>query len=114
MWFFLLCMFFGILAMVLFGSAVRHVTKGGFLLGNIGILIDSIAKFPGKVIILFRSHSIEISPQILEANEDYFLNDYNLSNDYEGYLLVSSYDNDGSFVYLLDVESKKFTSGVHH
>ncbi len=107
MWFFLLCIFIGILAMVMFGSAVRHVTKGGFLLGNIGILIDNIAKFPGKVIILFRSHSTEISPQILEANEDYFLNDYNLSNDYEGYLLVSSYDNDGSYVYLLDVESKK-------
>ena len=63
---------------------------------------------------MFKAHSTEISPQILEANEDYFLNDYNLSNDYEGYLLVSSYDNDGSYVYLLDVESKKFMSGVLH
>lgn len=107
MWFFLLCVLLGIIGATIFGSAVRHVVKGGILLGKVGILVENIAKFPGKVIILFKSHSTEISPQILKAKEKYLIKDYNLSKNYDGYLLVSSYDQDGSHIYLLDIENKK-------
>ena len=104
MWFFLLCILFGIIGMTMFGSAVRHVTKGGFLLGKVGILVDNIARFPGKVIILFKSHSTEISPQIFNTKENYLVKDYKLSTIYDGYLLVSSYDLEGSHIYLLDIK----------
>ena len=47
-WIYILTLILGLIFLSLFGSVVRHVAKGGNLTGQIGIVAESIAKFPGK------------------------------------------------------------------
>ena len=90
---------------------VRHVSKGGLLLGKWSPIIEEVAKFPGKVIYFFRSNTLKVDPQIAKTDFEKSLNIYNQSyfDNYEdGYLLVSTYDYDnGSFILLYSLKENK-------
>ena len=94
-----------------FSSMVRHVSKGGLLLGKWSPIIEEVAKFPGKVIYFFRSNTLKVDPQIAKTDFEKSLNIYNQSyfDNYEdGYLLVSTYDYDnGSFILLYSLKENK-------
>ena len=109
LWIVLLLTICFLVTSVLFGSVVRHVAKGGVLLGTIGDVAEIIAKFPGRVIILFKSNSTEISPQIFESKSLKGLQIYNQeqTDNEKGYLLVSSYNAEGSYVFLFDPKNNK-------
>ena len=68
LWFVLLLFVLGVTSSVIFSSMVRHVVKGGTLLGQWTDIVDDISKFPGKIITLARSNSTKIDPQISDTN----------------------------------------------
>ena len=110
LWFVLLLFVLGVTSSVIFSSMVRHVVKGGTLLGQWTDVIDDISKFPGKIITLARSNSTKINPQISDTNLSKSLNilDKEKFKNENGYLLVSTYDyENGSFVLLYSLSEDK-------
>ncbi len=112
LWIYLLTLIFGIIILSLYGSVVRHVAKGGNLTGQIGIIAESIAKYPGRLITLLNSYDIDPNPQIFEADEEFILKIHNneLFKKYEdGFLLVSSFNlEEGPNVQLFSLKEQKY------
>ncbi len=109
-WIYILTIIIGLVILSLYGSVVRHVAKGGVLTGKIGIVAESIAKYPGRLITLLNSYDIDPKPQIFDANESFTLKieDKELfKNTEDGYLLVSSFNNEGPIVKLFSLKDQK-------
>ena len=109
-WIYILTLVLGLIFLSLFGSVVRHVAKGGMMTGKIGFIAESIAKYPGKIIVLLSGYDLDPQPQIFDTDETFTLetNNDEIFNDTEdGFLLVSTYDKDGSIVKLFDLKKKK-------
>ena len=89
---------------------VRHVSKGGVLLGKWTPVIESIAMFPGKVFLFLEAILLKLILK-LQIQDLKSLNIYNEKyfETYEdGYLLVSTYDQEnGSFVLLYSLSENK-------
>ena len=68
LWTVLLLIIFGLIGLSIFSSMVRHVSKGGLLLGKWSPIIEEVAKFPGKVIYFFRSNTLKVDPQIAKTD----------------------------------------------
>ena len=100
----------GLIVPSLFGSVVRHVAKGGILTGKVGFIVDQIARYPGRVITLLNSYDIDPEPQIFDTEDTFNLKVHNneLFNEKEdGYLLVSTFDKNGSSVILFSLKCRK-------
>ena len=110
LWVFLLFIIIGLIVLSLFGSVVRHVAKGGILTGKVGFIADQIARYPGRVITLLNSYDIDPEPQIFDTEDTFNLKVHNneLFNEKEdGYLLVSTFDKNGSSVILFSLKMQK-------
>ncbi len=111
LWIVLLLFIFFLIGAVLFSSMVRHVATGGLLLGKWTPLIENVAKFPGKIIYLFRSNAMKVDPQIADTDADRslkILNKKYFDANEDGYLLVSTYDyENGSFILLYSLKEDK-------
>ena len=98
-----LLLFVGIIGLVIFGASVRHVLLGNASLGSFGEGLLKIAEFPSTVKTAF----VEVetgSPFVLKDTRFSALDGFKKNgkiplgakND-EGYLLLSSYDNEKQF-----------------
>tara|TARA_Y100000590_G_C15735849_1_gene1018506 strand:+ start:2630 stop:3961 length:1332 start_codon:yes stop_codon:yes gene_type:complete len=111
-WIYILTLILGLIFLSLFGSVVRHVAKGGNLTGQIGIVAESIAKFPGKFIRLLNSYDINPNPQIFNTKQKFVLKIHNkelFKKNENGFLLVSSFNLDeGPNVQLFSLKEQKY------
>jgi hypothetical protein len=110
LWVVLLLIIFGLIVLSLYGSVVRHVAKGGILTGNIGVVADKIARYPGRIITLLNSYDVDPNPQIFQTNEKFVfkVEDEKLFRKNENdYLLVSTFNKNGSLINLYSLKQKK-------
>lgn len=110
LWIYILSIILGLIILSLYGSVVRHVAKGGMMTGKIGLVAESIAKYPGKIIILLSGYDLDPQPQIFDTNETFILDITNkeiFNTTENGFLLVSTYNLDGPIIKLFDLKKNE-------